>query len=89
MAEHEQARGGIVGDGVVIRMFQPSIRLSTISSAGTAHSIAPSTSAVVSFSLVRSRPMMKAISASTLGWTTRSSGISPPIGTSMSWNSMP
>ena len=46
-AEHEQRRRGVVGDGVDEWMFQLAMRLSTISIAGSAKSIARTTSATV------------------------------------------
>jgi hypothetical protein len=53
-------------------IFQSAMRESTISIAGSANSTARRTSAIVRRSWSRSRPMTKAISASTLGWIRRS-----------------
>ena len=67
---------------IVSRMpiFQSAMRELTISIAGSANSTARRMSAIVSCSSSRSRPMTKAISASTLGWISWSAGDVPAVG---------
>ena len=68
---------------------QSAMRLSTISIAGRTPPIAVSASAVVTPGPARSRAITKAISATTRGWRSDSTGTSSPSSTNMSSISMP
>ena len=68
---------------------QSAMRLSTISIAGRTPPIAVSASTVVTPGPARSRAITKAISATTRGWRSDSTGTSSPSSTNMSSISMP
>jgi hypothetical protein len=65
--EDEDAAGGVVGHGVLDRIFQSLMRESTISKQGATHSVAASTSSALTPGLAVFLSM-KAISPSARGW---------------------